>query len=151
MSLDVYLTLAEPVKVLAGSGIFIREKGQKLEIGRDEWDQRFPDHEPVLFQRDDTCTTQCYSANITHNLNVMAEEAGIYHPLWRPEEVGITKARQLIEPLSIGVSMMKRDSERFIALNPENGWGTYEDFVPWIERYIEACCEYPDADVHVSR
>jgi hypothetical protein len=47
--------------------------------------------------------------------------------------------------------MMKREPERFIALNPENGWGNYGDFVPWIERYIEACCEYPDSDVHVSR
>ena len=33
-----------------------------------------------------------YSANITHNLGKMAEEAGIYKHLWRPEEIGITKA-----------------------------------------------------------
>lgn len=27
-----------------------------------------------------------YSANITHNLGNMAQAAGIYHPVWRPEE-----------------------------------------------------------------
>lgn len=30
-----------------------------------------------------------YSANITHNLGAMAEAAGIYLALWRPEEIGI--------------------------------------------------------------
>lgn len=39
---------------------------------------------------------QLYWANITHNLNSMAGAAGIYQHLWRPEEVGVTKARQLI-------------------------------------------------------
>ena len=39
-----------------------------------------------------------YSSNITHNLGAMAREAGIYEACWRPEEIGITKAAQLIEP-----------------------------------------------------
>lgn len=29
--------------------------------------------------------TCIFSANITHNLNAMAEAAGIYKHLWRPE------------------------------------------------------------------
>lgn len=152
MSLDVYLRLPEPVKVSGGSGIFVRDGGQTVEISLDEWNERFPDCEPVTFQRDDEYeTTEGYSANITHNLGRMAEEAGIYKHLWRPEEIGITKARQLIEPLSIGVALMKREPERFIALNPANGWGSYDGFVPWIERYIAACCEFPEAEVSVSR
>ncbi len=64
-----------------------------------------------------------YSANITHNLGDMAEEAGIYKHLWRPEEIGITKAVQLVEPLSKGLSFMKSDPERFKKFNAENGWG----------------------------
>jgi len=92
-----------------------------------------------------------YSANITHNLNVMAEEAGIYQCLWRPEEVGITHASQLIEPLRKGLAMMKADPLRFQKLNPSNGWGTYQDFIPWIEKYIVACEQYPDATIRVSR
>jgi len=32
-----------------------------------------------------------------------------------------------------------------------NGWGLYEDFVPWIERYLAACEEYPEAIIRVSR
>lgn len=92
-----------------------------------------------------------YSANITHNLTKMAREAGIYMCLWRPEEVGITHARQLIEPLRLGIALMKSDRARFEAFNSENGWGTYVSFLPWLERYLAACEMYPDATVEVSR
>ncbi len=92
-----------------------------------------------------------YNANITHNLNKMADEAGIYQHLWRPEEIGITKAGQLIEPLEKGLALMKSDPERFKKFNAPNGWGLYEHFIPWIENYLSACKEYPEADVGVSR
>jgi hypothetical protein len=46
---------------------------------------------------------------------------------------------------------MKCEPQRFIALNPENGWGSYSDFLPWIERYIMACEEFPEAEVSVWR
>ena len=152
MSLDVYLRLPHLVNVSAGSGIFVRDGGQIVEISRDEWNERFPNREPVTFKRDDEYETKlAYSANITHNLGCMAAEAGIYKHLWRPEEIGITKARELIDPLSYGVALMKREPERFIALNPPNGWGSYDGFVPWIEQYITACCEFPEAEVSVSR
>lgn len=95
--------------------------------------------------------TKVFSANITHNLGLMAEAAGIYYHLWRPEELGITKARQLIEPLRAGIALMKSDPSRFTAFNPENGWGSYERFVPWIEKYLAACIENPDAAIDVSR
>lgn len=96
-----------------------------------------------------SCTV--FDANITHNLNRMAEAAAIYKHLWRPEEIGITKAAQLIEPLKAGLALMKSDPERFRAFNASNGWGTYEQFIPWIEKYLAACEENPDASVSISR
>jgi hypothetical protein len=96
-----------------------------------------------------TVRPQLYESNITHNLNAMAEAAGIYRELWRPDEIGITKARQLIQPLENGLS--KADPEKFKKYNAPNGWGLYEHFVPWVESYLDACKAYPDADVKVSR
>jgi hypothetical protein len=95
--------------------------------------------------------TDVYSSNITHNLGRMAEEAGIYKHLWRPEEIGITTASQLVEPLSVGLVLLKSDPPRFKAFNSPNGWGLYEHFVPFVETYLEACRENPDAEVSVSR
>ena len=92
-----------------------------------------------------------YEANITHNLIRMADAAGIGDHLWRPEAIGIRKASQLIEPLEKGLQLLKSDVTGFCKYNATNGWGTYVQFVPWVSKYLEACKEYPDADVSVSR
>ena len=149
MSLDVYL-IKEDVKKKEGSGIFIRENGSTREISKTEWDNKFPGTEPVVLV-DDGDDTRVYWDNITHNLGEMASAAGIYKHLWRPEEIGITKAGQLIEPLSGGLDRLRKDQEKFIRFNPTNGWGSYSGLVSFVEDYLEACSEYPDADVEVSR
>jgi hypothetical protein len=46
---------------------------------------------------------------------------------------------------------MKADPNRFISLNPPNGWGSYDTFLPWLETYLAACEEHPDATVRASR
>ena len=95
--------------------------------------------------------TEVYSANITHNLNKMADAAGIYKHLWRPDEIGIKHAGELIEPLREGLALLESDPERFKAYNPSNGWGSYDGFVPWLRHYLAACEANPDAEVAVSR
>jgi len=96
-------------------------------------------------------TGETHSQNITHNLGQMANEAGIYNVLWRPEENGITEAAQLIEPLERAIAEMKADPPRFAKYNAPNGWGLYKNFVPWLERLLEACKRYPEARVNASR
>ncbi len=146
MSLDVMLTLPE---ITEGGTIHYRDKadGQIKALSYAEWDAAFPGMSLVTVNQSRTV----YDANITHNLNKMASEAGIYEALWRPEEINITKARQLIEPLTKGLALLKGDRKHYETFNSPNGWGMYEHFVPFVERYLEACKEYPDANVSVSR
>ena len=92
-----------------------------------------------------------YDRNITHNLNKMADAAGIYKHLWRPEEIGITKAAQLIEPLREGLALLLSDPERFKQFNPSNKWGCYDGLVDFVREYLSACEENPNATVSVSR
>ncbi len=89
--------------------------------------------------------------NVTHNLTDMAQEAGIYKHVWRPEELNITTACELIEPLEKALNEMNDDPERFKKHNPSNGWGDYEGFLDFLRQYIEACREDPDAEISVSR
>jgi hypothetical protein len=97
-------------------------------------------------------SAECFfDQNITHNLTAMADEAGVYQAVWRPEEVGITHARQLVEPLRKAVTAMRADPERFKKHDSPNGWGLYKHFLPWLEKYLAACEEYPDARVRASR
>ena len=95
--------------------------------------------------------TEVFEANITHNLATMAEEAGLYTYLWRPEELGITKAEDLILPLTNGLTLLRRDREYFEAFNPKNEYGTYGTLVSFVINYLRACKENPDAEISVSR
>lgn len=92
-----------------------------------------------------------HSQNITHNLGGMAREAGIYELLWRPEGVPVINAGQLVAPLEKAITDMKADSERFKKHNASNGWGMYENFLPWLERLLEACKANPGAVVESHR
>lgn len=111
-----------------------------------------------------------FDASTTHNLNKMADEAGIYEAIWRPyqlreeyndswdhkeedefaEEI-VTKAYELIPFLEKGYEDMKARPEHYKKFNAENGWGLYNNFLPWVRRYLDACKGNPDAIVEVSR
>ena len=94
---------------------------------------------------------EVFSANITHNLGEMADKAGIYYTCWRPEEIGKTKASEIVELLEKGLADLKARPDHFKTFNSPNGWGMYEHFVPFVEKYLDACKEYPDAIIGVSR
>ena len=94
---------------------------------------------------------EVHSQNITHNLNRMAEEAGLYGLLWRPEENGNPTAADLIAPLEAGIAAMKADPSRFEKFNSPNGWGLYENFLPWLEELLVQCRENPNCVVRASR
>ena len=95
--------------------------------------------------------TRVYESNITHNLIPMAQAAGIYRLLWRPDELGITVAAELVASLTRGLQELKEDPDYFRQLNPESGWGNYEGLVRFVEEYLKACKQYPEAKVEVNR
>jgi hypothetical protein len=113
---------------------------------------------------------QLYSSNITHNLNVMAEQAGIYKALWRPyqlhkdyvhiedynkemafEDSVTIIASDIIDIIEQGLDLLKNRPDYFSKFNAENGWGKYVNFVPFVEKYLEALKQYPDSLVEVDR
>jgi hypothetical protein len=94
---------------------------------------------------------EVFSSNITHNLTIMAEAAGIYQCLWRPEELGIKQAGELVGPLGVGLTKLVSDPEHFRQFDSPNGWGTYDNFVRFVQEVLRACIENPDAEVEVSR
>ena len=96
---------------------------------------------------------ELYSANITHNLGSMAGAVGVYEAIWRPEEMvpPAKYAKDIIPILSEGLKKLKVYPEIYQKYNAANGWGMYENFVPFVERYLEACVDYPEALIHASR
>jgi len=107
-----------------------------------------------VYLKDPTATydiDDLYQANITHNLGEMADKAGIYKALWRPEEIGAKVANDIVEILEKGLNDLKTRPEYFKQFDSPNGWGMYEHFVPFVEEYLNACKEYPKAIINVSR
>lgn len=103
------------------------------------------------FYLEETKPTVVFRANITHNLNKMAREAGIYKVLWYPEEeLGLKKAKDVIPLLGAGLERLKANPEYYKQFNAENGWGVYENFVEFVEEVLEGCISHPEADIVVS-
>ena len=121
-----------------------------------------------------------FSANITHNLGRMAAQIPmLYEALWRGQwmsdlealqvaedadkeqryadgdairaKIPPTEARMLIPHLQAGLVELQARPAHYKTFEAENGWGRYERFIPWIERYLAACCAHPSAIVRISR
>lgn len=92
-----------------------------------------------------------WSLNITHNLTQMATAAKIYYTLWRPEEINIEYTNQILPQLEKGLARLLSDPEKFKKYNPTNGWGSYETLVGFIEKYIKACKDFPNAKIVAER
>lgn len=94
---------------------------------------------------------EVYTSNITHNLNSMAQAAEVYQALWRPEELGVSKAADLIPFLEKGLENLINKESEMKKHEPKNGWGTYNSLVNFVENYLDACIENQDAEIRVSR
>ena len=92
-----------------------------------------------------------FGANITHNLTRMADAAGIYGCLWRPDENDFHTAADVIPVLRAGLCKLVSDPAYYKKFDAENGWGLYVHFVPFCIEVLEACIANPDAEVRVSR
>ncbi len=100
---------------------------------------------------DDYENARLFSFNVTHNLNKMAEAVGLYEILWRPEEIGITVASQMILPLEEGIKELEANPDKYKTYNPPNGWGSYEDFARFCKSVLQKCRECPDAVIEACR
>jgi hypothetical protein len=103
-----------------------------------------------VYLRDDD-GNELYHRNITHNLTHMADAAGFYRYMWRPEECGCRLACEIAGPIRAGLAELKARPEFYKLYSATNGWGTYEQFIPWLEDYVYALESNPKAIVEASR
>ena len=66
-------------------------------------------------------------------------------------EIGVTAAGQLIDPLIQGLFLLDSQPELFRHFEPVNGWGSFEGFVMFVENYLDECIKHPTAKVQVCR
>lgn len=113
----------------------------KLQAIKEELEQLEGDYKEAMLS----------NPSVTHNLNNMAKAVGLYEVLWRPEEIGISIASQMITPLENGIKELTANPEKYKVFNPPNGWGDYNIFVDFCKSVLHDCREYPDATIEVGR
>lgn len=84
--------------------------------------------------------------NYTHNLAPMLREAG--YPGW--QALNGAPASESGGMLRKVADTLRADPERFKALNPPNGWGSYEGAISVMERMADACARHPRAHWSVN-
>ena len=99
----------------------------------------------------DSAGDEVYSRNITHNLCEMAEVAGVYDVLWRPDENGFETAAHCIDTLRRGLDFLVCNRKLCEKYDPANGWGSYGGLVTFVTTVLMACCDNPDGKIEVSR
>lgn len=89
---------------------------------------------------------------ITHNLTTMADQAGIYKALWRPDELFADPRARDIEPLlRAAIPDLIARQEHYEQWNPKNGWGSFETLIRFVRTVHSLCVAYPDAYVYACR
>jgi hypothetical protein len=90
-----------------------------------------------------------YSANMTSNVAGMWNAAGAPLREWAYDKAH-GPASELACKLGDAISNMEREPPRYRAMEPGNGWGTYEHCLEFLKKLRAACLRHPDAVVYVS-
>lgn len=93
-------------------------------------------------------TQTLFDANITHNVVPMWDKAGVTDALYESHD---KQAKDIIDALECGVAAMEADPAGYEALNPPNGWGSYERALPWLRNVLAQCKAHPNATIGISR
>jgi hypothetical protein len=88
---------------------------------------------------------ELFSANYTFNCGAMWRDAGLDIKSFKGR-----RADECLPLLQAALTNLEADPARFKAMNPPNGWGSYETSLPWLKALADAMRENPTSLVHVS-
>lgn len=88
-----------------------------------------------------------YQANYTSNIYPIWFEATGGGSLRDLNGLTAAAAALIIERVLVA---LRAGPDRYVALEPENKWGTLETFIPWLENLLAAAKAHPRARVSVS-
>lgn len=107
--------------------------------------------------KDNFTEESCWWGNITHNLGEMASnipvgDSTLYMACWRPEEIGIKTAGELLPLIIEGLHYMIDHRKELEKYNSPNGWGTYNGFMKFLLNYKQALEDNGrDCEIEASR
>ena len=102
------------------------------------------------------------SLGITHNLNTLVDECGklsgvdYYKIIWRPDEIlecsnGAVPSAYVLCYLPRILEDLLKYSVELKPYLPDNGYGTYEDLIEFVCKYIYMCYRNRQAYIYCCR
>lgn len=92
--------------------------------------------------------SQVFDANFTHNVTPMWREAGIYDALYMSAG---KQAHEVLPALEAGLKLMQDDPVKYMAMDAQNGWGTYVHALPWLDSLVSSFRDNPDGIIGLSK
>lgn len=77
-------------------------------------------------------------------------------PMWRAAGANLSEfhgkvASECLPLLQMALALMRREPARFEAMNPDNGWGSYDTLLPALDKLAAQFAAHPKATVKVHR
>ena len=60
------------------------------------------------------------------------------------------QARHALKDLHKAIQNMALYPDKYKAMNPENGWGSYDGALNWLTKIYSKCTEYPEYYIYIS-
>ena len=95
----------------------------------------------------DHCGSSREPLNITHNVSRMWRLAGVWDALYGSDG---RRAAAYLDTLRAGLAHREAHPEEYEAMNPPNGWGSYEGAKRFLGQWIAECAAHPDCIIEVS-
>jgi len=92
-----------------------------------------------------------FEKSITYNLARMARVCGVYHACWKPEKINCFQAKHILKLLRQGLTNLQAFPDFYKQFNASNDCGIYDQFIKFLNEYINACKKYPEAIITVWR
>lgn len=84
---------------------------------------------------------------ITNNLNLLAEQVGLYPYLWTPSQMNVTLASELVKPLEDALANIDKNREALRVYEPPNKYGTVESLERIATSLLAIANEFGDAQI----
>lgn len=96
-----------------------------------------------------TRPVEVWDRNVTSNLYAICERLGIEKVVYKPSEIGITRAEELIPHIKKSLQQISENYSELVLLQlqPE---GSVVHLQWMLESYLCACNLYPDAEVRAE-
>lgn len=93
-------------------------------------------------------TTTIFETNMTHNLTGLWSFIKVYDALYMSDK---ELAGEHLGALEVGLDFMIEHEKECREFDAPNGWGTYDQALPWLQSVVEAFRRFPKATIRVSK